>query len=169
MAGTSLQAIKTFPGDLTPEDLAAHLGISHHVVDFALDRKPESIGVEVVLYHNGAPVSRSGSVADATNDARQRAHRFAVLWEREPQVLNDKVRVSIHGTFTTRFEVEIPSKANLSFAHVEPEFDAQGRLLLAYEVPINADGGRVLTDENSTAEGAEWALVLELDLEYSDR
>lgn len=145
--------------ELTAEDLASFLCVQHKT--FTFEHDGSGVSYRFLIYKDGKIVHQGSIHRDMTSNGRAKKQRFSIVYETKGDVI--RVVVKREG-FVSRINIDKPRGIDdFSLVSSGVHFDDKNRLVLGYEVEPNADGGTVLTDENSTPEGAAAALVFELE------
>ncbi len=150
-----LYAIEPHTSNVTANDLASFLKINHKEFIVPKTDLGENFSVSISIYHNGKTIHKSAEYVRKTVGNE----RFSIMYKE----LEDKFVVCIKtSNNTTNFTIEKPSSINFSYVPHGISFDSKNRLVLSYDVQLNKEKEYRITTENSTAEGAYYALVFEL-------
>ena len=149
--------------ELSAAALAYHLEIRELSFRFQLDAEADGFSFRPILLRKGEEVW-AGQWITELSMADERQPKIDVVFDVHAESIKGVV---VWKTGATHFTAERPEGCALGIAAVQPAIDAKGRVVLAFDVPMG-ERGPVITEETTTAEGADWALVLQVSNEFVD-
>jgi RNA polymerase sigma factor (sigma-70 family) len=138
---------------LSPEALAAHLGVIHKSFELSFDKAPAGLTLSVDVYEEGKRIIQGREVASLENAKK---HACAVLFSRAK--VEGKLDVTVITPLLTFHDQIDDPFGGPPMSYPGPRMDAKGRIPLALK-PAKTEGGAV---EELTVENAARALVVQV-------
>lgn len=156
----SLKALDAQAGSLSAEDIASFMGIGHRVITFMPGENVQSITYFIDIYRDGKFLASVRHFVDGALNENNPNQRIVILFKEENRMVEMNIRGGKSGV---GFEFEKPNGINgFPYSSNDVNFDEEGRLVLAFDLEKNEEGGTIFTKENTTLKGAKSALVLRI-------